>query len=102
MEILEQEKKKNIRQGRKPVENSIAALKSRISNQTILRHSGFFGDTLCEAGRHIRRSTRSTLCYKGSKSEIRGVGEGMSDRRSAVKGERRSLSLTARALWNFK
>ncbi|GBN47292.1 hypothetical protein AVEN_255485-1 [Araneus ventricosus] len=50
---------KNIHQGRKPMENNIAALKSRISNQTKVRQfvRRFFGQTHCEASRNIKRLT---------------------------------------------
>ncbi|GBN72459.1 hypothetical protein AVEN_64913-1 [Araneus ventricosus] len=91
---------KNIRQGRKRIENSTVALKSWISNQTKLRQFArrFFGETLCEASRHIKRLTKSILCYEGSKSEIRGVG----NRSAAVEGETISLSSTASALWDFR
>ncbi|GBN12897.1 hypothetical protein AVEN_50374-1 [Araneus ventricosus] len=70
---------KNNRQGRKPMKNSIVAGKSRISNQTKFRHfvSRFFGETLWESSQHIRRLTRSTPCNEGSKSENRGVREGI-------------------------
>ncbi|GBL94868.1 hypothetical protein AVEN_197543-1 [Araneus ventricosus] len=70
---------KNISQGRKHMENNIAPFKSRIYNQTKLRQFArrFFGETLCEASRHIKRLTRSTPFDEGSKSEICGVGEGI-------------------------
>ncbi|GBM55447.1 hypothetical protein AVEN_187553-1 [Araneus ventricosus] len=79
MKILEHEKEENIRQQRNPMENSTAALKIQISNQTKFQQfvRRFFGETLCEASRHIRRLTRSTPCCEGSKSEIvleEGIG----------------------------
>ncbi|GBN34806.1 hypothetical protein AVEN_225993-1 [Araneus ventricosus] len=73
------------------MENIIATLKSRISNQTKLRHfvRRFFGETLFEASRHIKRLTRSTPCYEGSKSEIRGVGERIGGSKSSCRGEKK-------------
>ncbi|GBN59437.1 hypothetical protein AVEN_235709-1 [Araneus ventricosus] len=79
------------------MENSIAALKSRISNQTKIRQ--FVAESL--VGPSVRvvgisnDLTRSRPCCEGKKSEIRGVGKGIGDRRASVEGERRSLSLTA-------
>ncbi|GBM89958.1 hypothetical protein AVEN_43398-1 [Araneus ventricosus] len=73
------------------MENSIAALKSRISNQTKLRQflRRIFGKTLCEASRHIKRLTRSTPCYEGSKSETRGVGKGIGVSQIRCRGEKK-------------
>ncbi|GBL90661.1 hypothetical protein AVEN_219329-1 [Araneus ventricosus] len=70
------------------MEIRIVALKSRISNQTKLRQfvRRFFGETICEASRHIKRLTRSTPCYKGSKSEIRGVWEGIGGSKISCRG----------------
>ncbi|GBM10065.1 hypothetical protein AVEN_111896-1 [Araneus ventricosus] len=75
------------------MENSIAALKSWISNQTKLRQflRRFSGETT----RHIKRLTRSTPCHEGSKSEIRGVGEGIGGQRPTVEGKVRSPLLLA-------
>ncbi|GBM33040.1 hypothetical protein AVEN_126045-1 [Araneus ventricosus] len=64
------------------MENSTAALKSRISNLTKLRQFGFFGDT----SRHIKQLTRSTPCYEGSKSEIRGVRKGIGGSKISCRG----------------
>ncbi|GBM37066.1 hypothetical protein AVEN_228083-1 [Araneus ventricosus] len=71
------------------MENSIAALKSRISNQTKLRQfvRRFFGETPCEVSRHIKRLTRSTLCYESSsKSKIRGVWKGIGESKISCRG----------------
>ncbi|GBM47319.1 hypothetical protein AVEN_7768-1 [Araneus ventricosus] len=70
------------------MENSIAAGKSRISNQTKFRQfvRRFFGETLCEASRHIKRLNKWTPCYEGSKSEIRGVGEGIRGLKISCRG----------------
>ncbi|GBM11686.1 hypothetical protein AVEN_75644-1 [Araneus ventricosus] len=70
------------------MENSIAALKGRISKQTKLqqfvRRSS--DETLYAASRQIKRLTRSTPCYEGRKSEIRGVREGIGGSKSSCKG----------------
>ncbi|GBL56198.1 hypothetical protein AVEN_141902-1 [Araneus ventricosus] len=83
---------KNIRQGRKPMENSAAALKSRISKQTKLRQnmSRFFGEILCEASRHIKR-LRSTPCYPRSRVS-----------KSSCRGGKQIALPYSPALWNFR
>ncbi|GBN82573.1 hypothetical protein AVEN_275264-1 [Araneus ventricosus] len=76
------------------MENSTAALKSRISNQTKLRKfvRRFFGETLCEASRYIKRLTTSIPCYEGSKSEIRGVEEEIGRSKSSCRGGKEDSS----------
>ncbi|GBN87361.1 hypothetical protein AVEN_50925-1 [Araneus ventricosus] len=65
--------------------NTIKSRKSRISNQTKFRQSvrRFFGDFLVGTSNDL---TRSRPCYEGSKSEIRGVVEGMGGSKSSCRG----------------
>ncbi|GBM94958.1 hypothetical protein AVEN_265271-1 [Araneus ventricosus] len=104
MDILEHEKEKTFVK----VENlwKIASLlsTSRISNQTKLWQlmGRFFGETLCEASRHIKRLTRSTPYYEGSISEIRGVGERLGGSEISCRGGKKIALLYCRALWYFR
>ncbi|GBO13351.1 hypothetical protein AVEN_8337-1 [Araneus ventricosus] len=89
MEFLEHGKGEKKRRCRKPVENSIANGKVGFPTKPNAFSScteflvGSFARLVCTSN----DLTRSRPCYEGSKSEIRGVGEGMVDRRTATKGK---------------